>query len=249
MTLWRLEWLRLVRTKRWIALLGVYLFFGLAGPFGARYLEQIVSFAGGDIAAEFPEPVPADGLAQYVSNAAQIGTLVAVIIAAGSLAFDAVPEMGVFLRTRVTSVRTILVPRFVVISAALISSFLVGTAAAWYETWVLIGTPDTAGVLAGAAYGAVFLCFVVALVAAVASAAPSVLSTVLISLVILLAMPLVGIVDAIGQWMPTHLPAALASLPGGETSITDYAGAAALTMAATVVLFEMAVRIAANREL
>jgi len=114
---------------------------------------------------------------------------------------------------------------------------------------VLIGTPDTAGVLAGAAYGAVFLCFVVALVAAVASAAPSVLSTVLISLVILLAMPLVGIVDAVGQWLPTHLAGALASLPGGETSIADYYGAVALTVAATVVLFEAAVRIAAKREL
>ena len=249
MTLWRLEWLRLVRTKRWIALLGVYLFFGLAGPFGARYLEQIVSFAGGDIAAEFPEPVPADGLAQYVSNAVQIGTLVAVMVAASSLAFDAVPEMGVFLRTRVDNVRSILVPRFIVNCAALIASFLVGTAAAWYETWVLIGAPDTAGVLAGAVFGAIFLCFVVALVAAVASGAPSVLGTVLISVVILLAMPLVGVVDAIGQWLPTHLAGALGSLPGEDTSIADYYGAAAVTVAVTVMLFEAAVRTAANREL
>ena len=49
MSLWRLEWLRLTRTKRWIALVGVYLFFGLLGPFTARYMAEIISFAGGEL--------------------------------------------------------------------------------------------------------------------------------------------------------------------------------------------------------
>jgi len=252
MTLWRLEWLRLVRTKRWVALVGVYVFFGLLGPFTARYLEQIVSFAGGDlddVAADFPTAVPADGLGQYVSNAMQVGTVVAVVIAAGALAFDSVPEMGVFLRTRVNSIRAILVPRVVVTCAALVASFLIGTAAAWYQTWVLIGAPDAAGVLVGAVYGSIFLCFVVALVGAVASAAPSTLSTVLLSLVVLLLMPLVGIVDAIGRWLPTSLPGALADLAGGGTPLTDHLGAAIVTVAATGVLFEVAARIATTREL
>lgn len=38
MNLWRLEWLRLTRTRRLVAIVGVYLFFGLTGPLTARYL-------------------------------------------------------------------------------------------------------------------------------------------------------------------------------------------------------------------
>ena len=32
MNLWRLEWLRLVRTHRLLVVVGVYLFFGITGP-------------------------------------------------------------------------------------------------------------------------------------------------------------------------------------------------------------------------
>ena len=49
MNLWRLEWLRLVRTKRWIALVGIYVFFGLLGPLSARYMGEIVERFGGGV--------------------------------------------------------------------------------------------------------------------------------------------------------------------------------------------------------
>lgn len=252
MSLWRLEWLRLTRTKRWIALAGVYLFFGLLGPLTARYLGEILDMAGGDLdgaTIELPPPVPADGMAQYVSNALQIGTLVAVVVAAGALAFDAIPEMGIFLRTRVDDVRRILIPRFVVTVAAVVGSFVVGGLAAWYETWTLIGALDASDVLAGLLFGSVFLVFVVALVAAVAGRAGSVLGTVMISIVALLVMPLFGIADGIGRWLPSHLGGALAAIPAGTGSFGDYLPATAVTLAATVALLFLATRFAATREL
>ena len=252
MTLWRLEWLRLVRTKRWIALLGVYVLFGFIGPLTARYLSEIISLAGGEFEGaiiELPPPVPADGLAQYVSNAAQIGTLVAVVVAAGALAFDAIPEMGVFLRTRVRSLWGILAPRLVVTTVAVVGAFLTGALAAWYETWILIGSPDTGGVLVGMVYGSLFLVFVVSLVAAAASRANSVLGTVLASVVVLLLMPVVGSIGQLGEWLPTHLAGALAALPAGEVVGSDYLAAIAVTIAASAALLWLSVRQARRREL
>ena len=49
MTLWRLEWARLVRTRRLVALLAVYLFFGALGPLTVRYLQQIVNRFGNGV--------------------------------------------------------------------------------------------------------------------------------------------------------------------------------------------------------
>ena len=136
MNLWRLEVLRLSRTRRWIALVGVYVLFGLLGPLSARYIKEILERVGTSdgTVITVPDPVPADGLVQFVSNASQIGTLVVVIIAAGSLAFDAIPEMGVFLRTRVHPAWRILVPRLVVSFVAAAGAFLLGVGVAWYET-------------------------------------------------------------------------------------------------------------------
>jgi ABC-2 type transport system permease protein len=252
MTLWRLEWIRLARTKRWIALVGVYVFFGLLGPLTARYLAEIVNFAGGELEGAtivLPPPVPADGMAQFVSNALQLGTLVSVVVAAGALAFDAIPEMGVFLRTRVPDVRTILTPRVAVTVIAVVGSFVLGGLAAWYETWALIGGLSAGDVVAGLGFGSLFLVFVVALVAAVAGRASSVLGTVMISIVILLVLPIFGIADAVGRWLPSHLGGALAALPAGSADIGDYLPATAVTIVATAGLFLLAIRFAESREL
>ena len=121
MSLWRLEWLRLVRTRRWLALAAIFLFFAVVGPLTARYLGEIVERFGGEIEVTVPEPLPIDGIVQYVGGAFQLGLLVAVIVAAGSLTLDANPEIGIFFRTRVRNVRRLLVPRYVVSAAAVVA--------------------------------------------------------------------------------------------------------------------------------
>ncbi len=250
MNLWRLEWMRLKRTKRWIALLGVYVFFGLLGPLTARYLGVILSLAGGELEGatiELPPPVPADGMAYFVENAMQLGTLVAVIVAAGSLAFDAIPEMGVFLRTRVPRVWNILLPRMVVTATAVLVAFVLGALMAWYETWALLGPPDSPAVLAGIGFSLLFLLFVVSLVAAVAGRASSVLGTVMGSIVVLLVMPVLGVADAVARWLPSHLAGALGSLPAGATQPEDYLGASVVTMTAIAGLTWLAVKLAGRR--
>lgn len=249
MTLWRLEILRLTRTKRWVALAGVYVAFGLMGPLSARYMKEILArFGSSDgMVITVPDPTPADGMVQFVGNASQIGTLVVVIVAAGALAFDAIPEMGVFLRTRVSPPWKILVPRLVVSFAAAAAAFLLGTGVAWYETWALLGAPRAAPVLAGAALGVVFLAFVVALTAAVAQRTRSVLATVMTSLIVLIAMPILGLAPALTRWLPTSLANALADLPAGGT-MHDYWPALGVSVGGTIVLTWIAFRWAGRRE-
>ncbi len=248
MSPWRLEFLRLTRTKKWVALVGVYGGFGLMGPLSARYTKQILArVSTGGATITMPDPTPPDGIAQFVSNASQIGTLVVVIVAAGALAFDAIPEMGVFLRTRVSPTWRILVPRIVVSFLAAAGAFLLGTAVAWYETWALLGAPRAAPVLAGAALGVVFLAFVVALTGAVAQRMRSVLGTIMTSLVVLIAMPLLGLAPAIARWLPTSLANALADLPAGGT-MNDYWPALGVSVVATILLAWAAFASAGRRE-
>jgi ABC-2 type transport system permease protein len=248
MNLWRLEWLRLVRTKRWIALVGIYVFFGLLGPLSARYVGEIVERFGGGVQVTFPPPVPADGMIQYVSNVSQLGLLVAVVVAAGSLAFDAKPEMGVFLRTRVPRVWDILIPRLAVSFLTVGASFVLGALAAWYETVVLIGSLPAGGTLAGIGFGLLYLAMVIAVVAAAGSRARNVLGAVMITIVVLLVMPILGIVEAIGRWLPSHLVGALSDIPGG-TAVGDYLPGAAVSVIVTGLSLWLSVRWSARREL
>ncbi len=249
MNLWRLEWVRLVRSRRLLALMVVYVFFGATGPFVARYLGEIVERFGTDVVVQFPDAVPADGISQFTANANQIGLLVAVVVAAGALVLDAIPEMSVFLRTRVDDVWELLTPRLVVSFAAVAAAFLAGLAFAWYETAVLLGGLPIGAMLAGTGFAIVYLGFVVALVSAVASRSGSVLATVAFSIVILLALPILGIAEAVGRWLPSRLLGALDALIRNTVAWTDFLPATAMALMLSGMLVWLAARWAAAREL
>lgn len=248
MSLWRLEWLRLTRSRRIVALVGVYVFFGLLGPLTARYLGAIVERFGGDVQVIVPDPVPADGIAQYLANVSQIGILVVVAIAAGAVVLDALPEMSIFLRTRVRPVRRILVPRLVTVCGAACAAYTIGLGVAWYETAVLLGGLPVGGLSVGLGLHLVYLAFVVAVVALVGSRSSSVLGTVGVSVVVLLVLPLVGVVDAIGRWLPSHLVGAQVDLLL-DGSVGDYLPAVGVTLVAIVACVSLAVGWADTREL
>ncbi len=249
MTIWRLEVLRLVRTRRLVAIIGIYLFFGLTGPLTARYLGAILGrFATEGVRVDFPPPVPADGIAQFAGNASQIGLLVVVLVASSALAFDARREMAVFLRTRVTGVRAIVIPAYVVNSGAAIAGLVLGSLAAWYETVVLLGGLPVGSMLLGVALGALFLAFVVALVGFVAALVRGVLATAGIAIVTVLILAVIANIPHLGRWLPTSLVGALPSRVRDGAPV-DYLPATVVTVVLTVATMAGAVRFGGRREL
>jgi ABC-2 type transport system permease protein len=248
-TLWRLEWLRLARTRRWIALLAVYLFFALTGPALARYAATLVERLGaGQVRVTIPPPVPADGITQYAKNVTQIGLVVVVVIAASALAFDARPEVGVFFRTRVRRVADLLWPRYAVSAAAAVAAFVIGSLAAWYETVILLGGLPAGAMLAGIGFGALYLAFAVAVVALCAAATRSVLGAVMAALAVLIAMPIVGLLHGVEPWMPSTLVGALDGVVRGSPA-SDYSRAAGVALVAGASALWGSTRLAGRREL
>ncbi len=247
MTLWRLELARLVRSRRIIALLGVFGFFGLTGPMLARYMGEILERFGGGVEIVVPEAVPADGITQYLSNASQIGLLVVLIVAAGALAFDAKPELAAFLRTR-APIERLLAPRYVVSLLGAGAAYTLGLLAAWYETVVLIGPLPVPEMLAGLVASWLYLAFAVAVVALCAALVRGVLGTVAFSAGVLLAVPILSVVDAVAPWLPSHLLGAPDALARGA-EIGDYWRAALVAVALTVAALAAAVARLRRREL
>ena len=248
MNLWRLEWLRMVRTKRWLAIFVVFVFFGIIGPLSARYVGEIVEQFGGGIEVTFPEPTPADGIMQYSGNVAQLGLLVLIMIAAGAQTIESRYEMAVFLRTRVRSPSRLLLPRYTVVAGAGVGAFIAGTLLAWYETAILIGAPEVAAMLLGMAFFSIYLLFAIALVAFAGSALKNVLPTVIVTLVVLLLMPIFGLLPNVGDWLPSHLVGSLDGLVRGATP-GDFAASAIVASAATLALLYGTMRMLERREL
>ena len=211
MSLWRLEWLRLMRTKRFFIVAGVYVLFGVVGPLTARYLPELVERFGGGLEIVVAEPIPADGITQFNANAQQLGILAVVAVAGAALAFDANREMSIFLRTR-ASVTEILRPRFVVNSLGAIAALVIGAGIALVGTWVLLGSIPLGPFVAGVVLNALYLVFAVALTALVASIVRTVPATVLVTIGLLILLGIFSIVPRIADWLPSALPGSLDDL-------------------------------------
>jgi hypothetical protein len=243
-----MELARLFRTMRWVGLGGAYVLFGIISPLVTRYQEALLRNVGNGIKIQAPPPTPDLAITSFVGNASQIGLLVTIFIAAGSLAFDARPEWAAFLRTR-SPLPPILMPKFWVNAGAAAAAFALATVVAWIETAVLIGGLPTAGMLAGIGYWIVYLAFVVAAVALSAGFSRSVIGVAGFTAVVLIAMPLgADVLTAVKPWMPSTLVGALPALAAGASpSGFVRAAASAVVLGAAALL--VSTRLLASREL
>lgn len=250
MNLWRLEWLRLTRTPRAVALTVVYLLIGLVEPVATKYENQLIgSHVGNGIRVYLPPPTPADGLNGYISEATLIGLILVVTLAAGALGFDAHKGLAIFLRTRSTGIWGLIAPRYTVITAAAATAYLLGTLAAWYETNLLIGPLPAGRMLDGILCGAVYLAFAVATTALAASLVRSTVAITGTALVILLALPILATIHPLTPYLPSTLVNAPVQLVNGTWPLTHFLPVLAITAAATAGALALAVRRLRVREI
>jgi ABC-2 type transport system permease protein len=249
MTLTRLEVLRMVRTHRWMALFGIYLFFGVLGPLTARYLTEIIEhFGTGEIVFQAPDPEPIDGVLQFIGNASQLGLLAVVLVAAAAISVDARPEVAAFLRTRVDRPGRLLVPRVAVASATATGALVAGTVVAWGLTGALLGPLPADAMVLGTVLGALYLAFAVAVVAAIAGVLRSVPGIALASLGVLIVLPVFGLVPAVEVWLPSQLFASIAGLIEGDGA-GEYLRSTLVTLVVTPLLVWIAMARYDAREL
>jgi ABC-2 type transport system permease protein len=246
--LWRLEWLRLTRTPQAVALLAVFVACGLIEPVLTRYERQLFGHLGNGVRVTGPPPTPADGLSGYVSEVTFVGLILVVLLAAAAFGFDARPGLATFLRTRITSTWQLVTPRFVAFAGAAALAYLLGTLAAWYETVLLIGSLPVAGLLGGVLCGVVYLTFAVAVTALAASLARGTLATAGVALVILLALPVLGTVHALADWLPSALVGAPGQLASGAHHLPYFLPALLVTAAAAAAALAGAARRLRARE-
>jgi len=236
---WRLELLRLTRSRSGLALAATYLAFGLIGPVLAKYLPDLVKYAQSGVTITMLPPTPKDGVAEYVRQVDQIGLIVLVTVAAGALAFDAHPGLSIFMRSRTRSIWHLVLPRSIVVSLGAVIAYTVGTLIVWYETALLIGAPPAGPMLAGIAYGCLYLAFAVAVTTLAASLARSTLGTIGIALATLLLLPIAGLVPAVHDWLPSTLATAPVDLLD-TAAASHYLGAAGVSVALTTALVALA---------
>ena len=202
MTVWRLERLRLLRTRRALVLGANFLLLGLASPVLTYFLPDLVKNAGNDgVQIIIPKQTAVDGIASYTGNLDQLATLIVIVVAASTLCLDAHPILAAFYRTRLKG-PALLLPRYLTVAAATLATLVLGTLGAWYETAVLLGSVNAPDLLAGLALEALWFILVIAVVAAYSALIRGVAGTVGAVVGTLLGL---AAIPALKSWLPTRL--------------------------------------------
>ncbi len=249
MTLWRLEVLRLVRTRRWLPVVGLLLISGFLSPLTARYFTEFLEdFGPPGLQVTAPPAAPADGMREFVGNALQLGVLSLVLVAASSLAIDSQPEIAIFFRTRVRSMAQLVIPKYVVMSVMAAAAFVLGSLAAWYETEILLGSLPIGRTLIGIATGALFQCFVVAVVVFAAGWSKNFIQAAILAVVLVFTLPVIEIFDAVRPWLPSRLAANLLDVDRARTFV-EYMRPVLVTLIAIPLLIYSGIRKLEQREL
>ncbi len=145
------ELLELRRTFRVIVLPALFVVFGLAAPALIRALPMIIKGSeaqGLDI--PLPDFGPADGIAQYLSFARQLGLIAVIVLYMGIIAGERKEGTLAMLFVKPVSRLSFVWTRWVVNGAYLGLSFLAGCGTAVLYTVLLLGRPDFSAAAAAA---------------------------------------------------------------------------------------------------
>ncbi len=250
MNIWKLELLRLIRTQRFVVLLAFFILFGFIGPLTAKYLPQILgSSISGGVKVLIPNPTPLDGISQYLKNALQLGIVVVVIVSAYSLAIDAKAGISIFYRTRIIQPLTLLLPRFIVITIAVLIAFIIGTLTATYETVTLLGSVLAKDISIGTFYICLYWIFCISVVLLATSLVRGLLASVGLSLGILIFLPILESFSAIKQWTPTILSESMTSLLAHQQTASYYFQSAILASILIICFVLLSAILIINREI
>lgn len=244
MNVWRLEWLRLVRTRRLLILLALFVLFGATAAPIAYYSAELAGQQG----ITLPAATPATSVGQFSGQATVFGLIVFSFIVSAAVSIDANRESSIFLRTRVRRLRDLLVPKYVMSVGAGVVAIDLGIVLAWFGTVEMVGAPSARGMVVATALTDLYFAFVGALVLVAASRTNNTAAAAAGGIGGALLIAIAGIWRPLGQWLPSELVGSLPVLAGGA-SASDYVRATVITVVATVALVALALHLFQRREL
>jgi ABC-2 type transport system permease protein len=246
--LWRLEVLRVVRTKRWLLLFIAYPVLGAAGPIVVRHLDAILSALGAD-GVDAPDDIDADTpMTAYIGVSGQIGLLVALGMCAAAMSLDHRPGLAAFYRTRTRRTWQLVLPRWTVCAAAVCIANLVASLIVWAEIRWLFGPVRTELMLYAILFTTVYLLMALGVVAGAAAVLRRPVAVFGTALVALVLSPLPRLWKPLRGWSPDKLSGAGIELLDGSAP-GSYAGPAAVAVVLTGVLLTFSVWRIGRREM
>jgi ABC-2 type transport system permease protein len=245
----RKELLEAWRTRRLPVVAGLFVVVGMISPLTARYMNEILEAALGDqLTVPLPTPTAAAALEQLQKNLGQLGALVAIALAMGSVAGELDRGTAALVLAQPATRRAFLAAKLIAIGTVLGVAMLLATIAAWVYTAVLFEPLPIGGWVAMAVLSWLALAAWAAVTFCASAATGSTTAAAGLGFVGLIGLSLAAIVPVLDRVLPTGLALPAIQLAAAETAELD-GGRLATAVIGTlgVIVASLAVAVVAFR--
>jgi ABC-2 type transport system permease protein len=235
------------RTYRLLIVGGIFLFFGITTPILLKFLPELVKLAGEQIPVEIPPPTAIQSLVEYAGTIGQLGVLVTVLIAMGSIANELRYGTAVMVLSKPVTRAAFVSAKFIAMSLTFLVSLIAASLFCFFYTVWIIGPADAQAFLGLNLLLGLFMLFCLAVTLLFSSLFRSSLAAGGLALALLIAQAGISVVPAIGKYMPGKL------LSWGTALLTGSGESSWWALAVTVVVIGLclysAQRLLKNRDL
>ncbi len=216
----RKELLEQWRTTRLPLVATVFLLVGLSSPLLARFTPEILKAVGGDqFQIVLPTPTATDAYDQLAKNLGQFGALIAVLLTMGSVATEKERGTAALILTKPASRGAFLLAKIVAIATTLGVSTAIAAAGAWFYTLVLFEPLPVAGFMAAMILQWLALVAYAAITFLGSTLTRSALAAAGLGVAAFVVLGIIGIVPAIGPYLPTGLGVPARALALGQAGV------------------------------
>jgi ABC-2 type transport system permease protein len=226
----RKELLEQWRTTRLPVVGTVFLLVGLSSPLLARFTPEIIRAVGGEqFQIVLPTPTAADAYDQLAKNVGQFGALIAILLAMGSVATEKERGTAALILSKPVSRGAFLLAKLVAIAMTLGISTAIAAGGAWFYTFVLFEPLPIAGFFVATILQWLALVAYAAITFLGSTLTRSALAAAGLGVAAFIVLGILGIVPAIGHYLPTGLGPPARGLALGQAGV-DAVGPASATV-------------------
>jgi ABC-2 type transport system permease protein len=246
-TLLKKELKEQVKTYRLLIVGGIFLLFGLTTPLLLKFLPQIVELSGQQVPIEIPPPTALQSLAEYAGTISQVGVLVAVLIAMGSIANELRSGTAVITLSKPVTRAAFVNAKLIAMSGTFLVSMIAASLVCFGYTVLLIGDADFVPFLWLNLLMGLFLVFCLAVTVLFSSLFKNSLAAGGIALGVLVGQAILSAQPVIGDYFPGKLLNwGVALLSGGSNA---YWWALGITVATVIFCLYFAQRALKTKEI
>jgi len=199
------EFIEQIRTYRLLVVGGIFLFFAILSPLTLKFLPQIMKLSGEQISLDIPPPTAVQSLAEYAGTLGQVGVLVMVLVAMGTIANEIKHGTGLLTLSKPVTRAAFVFAKFLAMCATLLFSLIIASPVTFGYTVGLIGPASSIAFTGQNLLLALFLIFCLAVTLLSSALFKSSLAAGGISIGIIICLALVSTVPLIGDYLPGKL--------------------------------------------